>query len=43
MVPEPPEASTEPLNGAQPSISNLLANSEALPTNTEATKSLNGA
>ena len=38
-----PEASTEPLNGAQPSISNLLANTEALPRNTEATKSSNGA
>ena len=33
---KPPEASTEPLNGAQPPISNLLAN-------TEATKSSNGA
>ena len=32
-----PEASTEPLNGAQPSISNLLANTEALLANTEAT------
>ena len=34
---------TEPLNGAQPSISNLLANTKALPANTEATKSSNGA
>ena len=39
----PLEASTEPLNGAQPSISNLLANTEALPTNTEANKTSNGA
>ena len=37
-----PEAPTEPLNGAQPSISYLLANTEALPRNTEATKSSNG-
>ena len=43
MVPEVPEASTQPFNGAQPSISNLLANTEALPTNTEATKSSNDA
>ena len=43
MVPEAPEGSTESLNGAQPSISNLLANTEALPRNTESTKSLNGA
>ena len=42
MVPEAPEASTEPLNGVQPSISNFLANTEALPRNTEATKSSNG-
>ena len=43
MVPEVPEASTEPFNGAQLSISNLLANTEALPTNTEANKTSNGA
>ena len=43
MVPEVPKASTEPLNGAQPSISNLLANTEALPINSEAIKSSNGA
>ena len=41
MVPEAFEAYTEPLNGAQPSIYNLLANNEALPTNTKATKSSN--
>ena len=40
---KPPEASTKPLNEVQPSISNLLANTEALPANTKATKSLNGA
>ena len=38
-----PEASTESLNGVQPSISNLLANTEALPTNTEANKTSNSA
>ena len=38
-----PEASTEPLNRVQPSISNLLANTEALSRNTEATKSSNSA
>ena len=38
-----PEASNESLNGAQPLISNLLANTEALPVNTKATKSSNGA
>ena len=41
MVLEAPETSTEPLNGVQPSIFNLLANTEALPRNTEATKSSN--
>ena len=30
------------VNGAQPSVFNLLANIEALPANTEATKSSNG-
>ena len=39
----PLEASTKSLNGAQPSISNLLANTEALPANTETTKSSNSA
>ena len=40
---KPSKASTEPLNEAQPSIYNLLANTETLPTNSEATKSSNGA
>ena len=43
MVPEAPKAFTEPLNGAQPSISNLLANTEALLIISEAIKSSNGA
>ena len=43
MVPKAPKASTEAPNGAQPSISNLLANTEALLINSEATKSSNGA
>ena len=43
MVPEAPKASTEPLNEVQPSISNLLANTEALLINSEAIKSSNGA
>ena len=36
---KPAEASTELLNGARPSVSNLLANTEALLQNIEATKS----
>ena len=43
MFPEANETSTEQLNGAQLSISKLLVNTEALLTNTEATKSSSGA